>query len=89
MFADVSGFTMLSEKLQSRGTEVDQAHQGPELLAKAINAYMELLSQKVSQSGGDIFKFAGDAMIILWTPPDETITTENMKKLCVKWWLIR
>lgn len=31
---------------------------------------MELLSQKVSQSGGDIFKFAGDAMIILWTPPD-------------------
>lgn len=50
---------------------------------------MELLSQKVSQSGGDIFKFAGDAMIILWTPSDETITKESIKKLCVDCNLIR
>ena len=39
------------------------------MLSKALNAYMEMLSKKVEQSGGDIFKFAGDAMIILWTPP--------------------
>ncbi len=52
---------------------------------------MELLSQKVSQSGGDIFKFAGDAMIVLWTPPenkedDLTIRTsaEILSTLCVE-----
>lgn len=43
---------------------------------------MELLSKKVGRSGGDIFKFAGDAMIILWTPPP--IPTKNkLKVLCV------
>jgi hypothetical protein len=93
MFADVSGFTMLSEKLASKGLEVAHRYnpKGPELLAQAINGYMELLSQKVSQSGGDIFKFAGDAMIILWTPreanegedgpsPDPQ---QELRKLCV------
>lgn len=45
---------------------------------------MELLSQKVSQSGGDIFKFAGDAMIILWTPPQGKQSKRSLIKLCVK-----
>lgn len=51
---------------------------------------MELLSQKVSQSGGDIFKFAGDAMIILWTPPELELSDapkpqgkNAIKTLCV------
>ena len=47
---------------------------------------MELLSQKVGQSGGDIFKFAGDAMIILWTPPKKSKNSKKnyLPKLCVK-----
>eukprot|EP01017_Pseudomicrothorax_dubius_P008187 TRINITY_DN12666_c0_g1_i1.p1 TRINITY_DN12666_c0_g1~~TRINITY_DN12666_c0_g1_i1.p1 ORF type:complete len:421 (+),score=64.82 TRINITY_DN12666_c0_g1_i1:2-1264(+) len=63
MFADISGFTVLSESLSKRGSE------GAELLAFALNRYMELLVKAIARSGGDIFKFAGDAMIVLWPPP--------------------
>ena len=31
---------------------------------------MELLVKSIGKSGGDIFKFAGDAIIALW-PPDK------------------
>lgn len=66
MFADISGFTNLSEQLQKRGNE------GSELLAFVLNRYMELLIKSIGRSGGDIFKFAGDAMIVLWPPPKST-----------------
>ncbi|CAD8172324.1 unnamed protein product [Paramecium pentaurelia] len=65
MFADISGFTKLTEKLSQLGTE------GAERIAFAINRYMELLVQGIGRSGGDIFKFAGDAMIVIWPPPPE------------------
>ncbi|CAD8171450.1 unnamed protein product [Paramecium pentaurelia] len=63
MFADISGFTRLTELLSQLGTE------GAERIAFAINRYMELLVQGIGRSGGDIFKFAGDAMIVIWPPP--------------------
>lgn len=53
MFADISGFTKLTEKLSQLGTE------GAERIAFAINRYMELLVKGIGRSGGDIFKFAG------------------------------
>lgn len=53
MFADISGFTNLAETLSKLGNE------GAELIAFAINRYMELLVSAISKSGGDIFKFAG------------------------------
>lgn len=67
MFADISGFTALSEGLAGKG-EI-----GAELLGKYLNVYLERLVKVVVNAGGDIFKFAGDAMIILW-PPYETDT---------------
>jgi adenylate cyclase 10 len=74
MFADISGFTNLTETLSKLGSE------GAELTAFAINRYMELLVKTVSKSGGDIFKFAGgirmyaneDAMIVVWPPSTKT-----------------
>ena len=65
MFADISGFTNLAEKLSKRGNE------GTELLAFTLNRYMELLVKAIGRSGGDIFKFAGDAIIIVWPPPSD------------------
>ena len=53
MFADISGFTKLTESYSKLGPE------GAELTSFAINRYMELLVKVVSKSGGDIFKFAG------------------------------
>ncbi|CAD8124494.1 unnamed protein product [Paramecium sonneborni] len=63
MFADICGFTNLTEQLTKIGPE------GSEVIAFAINRYMELLIKSISKSGGDIFKFAGDAIIVVWPPP--------------------
>jgi class 3 adenylate cyclase len=63
MFADISGFTNLTETLSKIGPE------GAEVIAFTINRYMETLVMGIGKSGGDIFKFAGDAMIVIWPPP--------------------
>ena len=60
MFADVSGFTALSEAMAKYGPE------GAEYLAKHLNAYFGQMVKAIASEGGDIFKFAGDAMIVLW-----------------------
>ena len=75
MFADISGFTNLTEKLSKRGAE------GAELIAFALNRYMELLVNVIGRSGGDIFKFAGDAMIVLWPPPKDN-SEKDLTTLC-------
>eukprot|EP01083_Nonionella_stella_P306186 1071208_1 len=63
MFADVSGFTALSEHLAKAGAG------GAEKLAFYLNRYLEQLAKKVRREGGDILQYAGDAIIICW-PPD-------------------
>ena len=75
MFADIAGFTNLTEKLSKRGAE------GAELIAFALNRYMELLVNAIGRSGGDIFKFAGDAMIVLWPPPKDN-SDKDLTTLC-------
>ena len=55
--------------------------EGAELIAYAINRYMEKLVGFVGQSGGDIFKFAGDAMIVIWPPSTKTNEKEQMQEL--------
>ncbi|CAH0522567.1 unnamed protein product [Peronospora belbahrii] len=65
MFADVSGFTAMTESLAARGPV------GAEDLAKHLNSYFEQLLRLVSSAGGDVFKFAGDAMLIFWSESKE------------------
>lgn len=50
--------------------------EGAEIIAFAINSYMELMVKEIGKSGGDIFKFAGDAMIIVW-PPSQAESLEG------------
>ena len=38
--------------------------------------YFSLMCREIQAQGGDIFKYAGDAMIVLW-PPDEEDSVEN------------
>ncbi|KAJ8605884.1 hypothetical protein CTAYLR_000585 [Chrysophaeum taylorii] len=63
VFCDVSGFTKLSEKMAQNG-------QGADGLRRHLNSYFSQMNKIVAGGGGDIFKFAGDAMIVLW-PQDE------------------
>jgi adenylate cyclase 10 len=62
LFADISGFTMISEACASMGVR------GNEELAFCINRYMEGMVKSLGKYGGDIIKFVGDAMIVMWPP---------------------
>jgi class 3 adenylate cyclase len=59
VFADVSGFTRLSERLARKGKE------GAEYLVDAINACFSALLADAYGRGGSLLKFGGDAML-LW-----------------------
>eukprot|EP00602_Paraphysomonas_sp_CaronLab_P010748 CAMPEP_0185039174 /NCGR_PEP_ID=MMETSP1103-20130426/35751_1 /TAXON_ID=36769 /ORGANISM="Paraphysomonas bandaiensis, Strain Caron Lab Isolate" /LENGTH=2231 /DNA_ID=CAMNT_0027577957 /DNA_START=219 /DNA_END=6917 /DNA_ORIENTATION=+ len=39
---------------------------GAEGLAKHLNSYFSQMVRLIASDGGDVFKFAGDAMIVLW-----------------------
>ncbi|MBL7163949.1 MAG: adenylate/guanylate cyclase domain-containing protein [Anaerolineales bacterium] len=58
LFADVSGFTALSERLAVLGPE------GAERLTATMNGYFVTILKVMSSSGGILLKFAGDAMLI-------------------------
>src|SRR5205085_9792483 len=60
LFADISGFTALSERLAANGAE------GVEELTRALNAYFGKLIDVITAHGGDVVKFAGDAMLAFW-----------------------
>eukprot|EP00808_Paulinella_micropora_P008539 g800.t1 len=64
LFADVSGFTALCEQMAKKGPA------GDEHLAEHLNSYFGQLVKTISSQGGDVFKFAGDAILVIW-PPDE------------------
>lgn len=61
LFADISGFTRLTETLAERGPT------GVETIANVLNEYFGQLIDIVHNYGGDIVKFAGDAVIAVWT----------------------
>jgi len=60
LFADISGFTALTERLAARGAV------GMEELSRVISDYFGCLTDVIIAHGGDIVKFAGDAMLALW-----------------------
>ncbi len=64
VFADVSGFTRLSERLARKGKE------GAEYLVDAINVCFSALLEDAYARGGSLLKFGGDAML-LWFAGDE------------------
>ena len=61
LFADISGFTLLTERLAKRGLT------GVETLARILNEYFGQLIDIVHEYGGDVVKFAGDAVIAAWS----------------------
>ena len=60
LFADISGFTILTERLAALGAR------GSEELSAALNAYFDRLIELIAAHGGDVVKMAGDALISLW-----------------------
>lgn len=60
LFADISGFTLLTERLAEKGPT------GVESLARILNEYFGQLIDIIHAYGGDVVKFAGDAVIAVW-----------------------
>lgn len=73
LFADISGFTMISEACASMGVR------GNEELAFCINRYMEGMVKALGKYGGDIIKFVGDAMIVMWPRISYTLNEKGGK----------
>ncbi|MES1908800.1 MAG: hypothetical protein MHM6MM_001670 [Cercozoa sp. M6MM] len=64
MWVDVSGFTKMTEALAHSG-----GARGTEDLGFFLNRYLEILLRSVAKNSGDVIKFAGDAMLIVFEPP--------------------
>ncbi len=62
LFADISGFTPLTEAFAAQGPA------GAEALTRILNDYFGRMTRIVADHGGDVLKFAGDALMALWTP---------------------
>ncbi len=57
LFSDLEGFTKMSHAIE------------PEMVAKLLNRYLEMLSQVVLDHGGVIDKYVGDAVVAFWGAP--------------------
>ena len=64
LLADISGFTRLTEELVRGGPR------GVEKVSIALNDYFGRWIDIITQYGGDVVKFAGDALLAIW-PADE------------------
>lgn len=60
MFADIQGFTTLSEDIEA------------EQLAKILNGYLDGLTNIVLKYEGTLDKYIGDAIVVFWGAPQDT-----------------
>jgi class 3 adenylate cyclase len=64
MFADISGFTALTEKLSKRGRI------GAEEIVETLNRVFGGMLDMAFARGGDLLKFGGDALLLLFRGED-------------------
>jgi class 3 adenylate cyclase/tetratricopeptide (TPR) repeat protein len=85
--ADISGFTALSERLAGYGRE------GAEELTVLLNRCFGPMIEIVEARGGDVLKFGGDALLILFTGADHTARAAGacwqMRQLIERNWSTR
>ncbi len=67
LFADVSGFTPLTEALAQKGLE------GPEELTRLLNTYFTRMISLIEAEGGEVVKFSGDALTVIFPAVDESL----------------
>ena len=62
MYIDISHFIDFSVNISNRN------RLSPEYLQFCLNHYFEILISIISNNGGDIIKFVGDGIFIVWSP---------------------
>jgi len=68
LFADVSGFTPLTEALAQKGAE------GPEELTRLLNGYFSRMIALIEAQGGEVVKFSGDAVTVVFPAEKEGLS---------------
>ena len=64
VFADISGFTALTERLVREGPE------GVERMGRILNRFFDGLVSLVEAGGGEVVTFAGDGLVAMWPADD-------------------
>ncbi|HCK64913.1 MAG TPA: hypothetical protein DHW49_01480 [Anaerolineae bacterium] len=64
LFVDISGFTALTEEFAARGPS------GAEDISSILNDFYSQWIQIIKKYGGDIIKFAGDGLLVIWQYDD-------------------
>jgi class 3 adenylate cyclase len=65
LLADIAGFTAITEQLARQGPG------GAEALSGLLNGAFGSLLGQIAAAGGDVLKFAGDALLVCWPALDE------------------
>ena len=68
LFSDIVGFTQLANTLRSRR------------VAELLNEYLETMTKVVSENGGTVDKFMGDAILALYGAPEELTPNEQVRR---------
>ena len=83
LFADISGFTLLTERMAEKGPT------GVETLARILNEYFGQLIDIIHDYGGDVVKFAGDAVIAVWPVVPDAAISETVTRADQWQWTMR
>lgn len=75
LFVDLSGYSIITAALSNKG-----AHS----ISKVVNAYLARLLRIIGNFGGDVVKFAGDAVLAVWEheSPDELENNVEIAATC-------
>ncbi len=68
LFADVSGFTPLTEALAQKGPE------GAEELTRLLNGYFSHMIALIEAEGGEVVKFSGDALTAVFPAGQDSLS---------------
>ncbi len=75
LLMDISGFEVVTERLMRQGPA------GPEMLSQLLNRYFGALIDIIIAHGGDVVKFASDALLALWPATLEMSADEQAETL--------
>ena len=57
LFVDLSGYSKITSAI---------SHKGAHAISSVVNAYLDRLLEIIDRYGGDVIKFAGDAVLVVW-----------------------
>jgi adenylate cyclase 10 len=77
LYAELNGITK-PEKISKTVIK------SPEYFSFTFNKFMELLINIIGKNGGDIIKFVGDALMVIWPSIEENEEKNDLQESCIR-----